>query len=225
VQELAESDKNDALSNLDALDPRRVKANLPDEEASAKEAEELSEMCDDTRRRGAGVIRSGLVGLRPLGMDKWNRFHERFTEKKGRKRRKKELVDLRKQLAKKAYEGPRFKVYAFPETFCVLCFSRDCPPGEGMINLQPVTADWRPRGLIPGDVIRHLICRKCTMVIKEENRSEVQIFHDGQMMPAKVIKQAARAKKLMQNIEIILAQSAFQEIGQGGDAHVLAGGA
>lgn len=221
VAAVSEDDKQNGLSNLDALDPRRIKAMMPDEEQAAKDAAELTDMCDDVKRRGAGETKAGLVGIRPNGMDSFNKFHDKFTSGAKEKPKPRGLIDPTKQMGDKAYTGPRFKVVAFPETFCVACGAKPIRPGEGMLNLHPVTAEWRPGGLTPGDVIRCAICKKCTKEIKDEARSELQVMHGGKMIPAKLLKQADRAKKINSIIESVLAGSTMREEGQLRDASIL----
>jgi hypothetical protein len=192
------------VENLDALDPRRMRANLPTEKVQFEQASKIATLADDTKRRGAGGTKSGLVGIRPSGSKAFEEFHETFTETGKRPVTQRGLVQFHGPVGEADYRGPKFKVIAFPETFCILCTRRDVKPGEGMLNIHPVLAPWPQIGLVPGDVIRCVFCKNCTKKIKKQQRSPITMVIDGQQVNASALKAAKRFQKMSENIEAFL---------------------
>lgn len=212
------------VDSLPALHPDRVKANLPSEAEMARQAEAASEICDDVKRRGAGGTKAGLVGIRPSGAKAYETFHEQFTSGKKQKPEEKKLIDLHNSKSK--YKGPRVKVVALPETFCILCFKKDvAPPSQfctsktcsccPMLNFQPILEPIA--NLVPGDIVRMVFCGNCKAEAKRDSKSEIQVMHEGQLVPLGVLKGFDRYKRVLANLRHILANASMEALNAEGD--------
>jgi hypothetical protein len=204
------------LSNLDALHPKRLKASLAQESEMRKQLREAVDLFDATKRRGAGEVKAGLVGIRPSGMAASEKFHELFTETGKVKPKEKKPVDLSPDAAG-PFRGPGFKVIDFPRTFCVLCESKNVVPGTGMLNFQPIMEPMPAVNLAPGDVVRCVICPSCSATVKKDagGVDGMMVFHEGQMVPAKLLRQADRYKQMLKVIENVLRVARLEAINNG----------
>lgn len=210
VDEAAKAAKIANVSKLNAMDPRRVQAHLPTADELAPELELLTEACDDTKRRGAGGTKAGLVGLRPSGKKAFDTFHERYTETGRIKKEEKKVIDLWASKQTNRMEGPPVNVVALPETFCILCFRKDVRPPQAactsktcsccpMLNYEPIM-EHLPG--LPGQtsIVRCVFCGPCKVEIKRENNSEIQVMHEGQLVPLAALKGYQRHQKIVANV-------------------------
>lgn len=213
-------------AGLHALDPRRLNHILPPQEAEYKAAEQMYDMCDDTRRRGAGGTKVGLPGIRPIGQAAADDFHRTFTSPE-KEVEKQNFMDLHN--APGRYEGPPLTAIAFPENMCILCMRKDVQPGrpgckEKLCKCCPMM-DWMPilediGELKKGATVRSIYCPDCKILVKKEakhgNESGILVQHEGNMVPAWTLKSAARFEKVWANIAYILRASRLEALNAGG---------
>ncbi len=223
VKNAQERAVQERLSRLDALDPRRIGAALPSTEHEYKVAEKMSDLCDDTKRRGAGGVKAGLVGILPAGRSAFADFHETFTRETEKKAPESKLIDPRKG---GVYKGPTFKTISFPETFCILCMRKDVGPSKAgcikkncfccpMLDITPLQESIDKLGLLPGDVIRSTICPQCKIEIMTEMKdggSGLTMVSGDITEPLHLMKSRQRYKWLKTNVRHVLESSRLSVI-------------
>lgn len=185
LKQLAVGSPKNEVEGLDALHPDRLATMLPDQEGEFRQAQHLSEICDDTKRRGAGGTKSGLVGIRPLGESASKEFHEKFTETDKIAKRDKKVVDIH---GDGKYDGPQLKTMPFSERVCIECLDQNVPPPSAQchelkhpketcrcpgLNYHPIAEFGQEFGLPRETVIRCVICFDCR---KKRNKREVIVL-------------------------------------------------
>lgn len=220
----------EAAQYYNALHPSRIGAHLPSNEQEYKEAEHQYNVCDDTRRRGAGEIKGGGVVLRPGGMSAYREFHDLYTREEEKKPARK-AINLHEAAKTAIYKGPKTRVIAFDDRFCILCLGPVKPNRTGcdggnkffpdcgccsMIDITMLQHGIESAGLIQGDTIRSVICPQCkiqiTQMQKEEKRRGLHVIVDGREMPSWVIKQKQIYTRLEHNWQKILHNSRIEPI-------------
>ncbi len=219
-----------AAETYDALHAARIGSHLPSNEEEYKNAEHHYNICDDTKRRGAGEIKGGGVVLRPSGMAAHREFHDLYTREEEKKPTRKG-ISLHEAAKTANYTGPKMRAIAFDERFCILCMGEVKPNRAGcdggnkffpdctccsMVDITMLQHGIDSAGLVAGDVIRSIICPQCKIQItkmqKEEKQHGLRVMVDGRDMPSWVIKQKAIYERLEHNWQKILHNARIEPI-------------
>lgn len=217
-----------AAETYDALNSARIGSHLPSNQEEYKTAEHHYELCDDTRRRGAGPIQSGGVILRPGGMANYREFHDLYTREEEKKPDKK-AINLHEAAKTAQYNGPQMRVIAFPDTMCILCLKAIAPNRAGcnggnrffpdckccaMLDITTVDHAIDNGRIMPGDAIRSSICPscKCQITAMQRDNSNLRAMADGREVPMWVLKQRLIYESLEKNWKTILHNARLEPI-------------
>lgn len=214
---------------LDALDSRRFSQHMPTEQAEWEKAARLHEICDTTKRTGAGGVIAGQVGLLPSGRKAQEDFINTYVNPDIPAPKKKQNMDLTKPGGR--YTGRGFKVVEIPSNICILCLRSDVAPRKAECReackccpmMDSFVVQVKMRMLRPYDVVRSWFCAGCknAIVKREKNDPGLQVMHEGQVVPARALEQARRYEKMWENVQKILTESRIEA--QGNDAYKVKG--
>ncbi len=207
----------------DALHPDTLAQHLPNGEALYRQVKEAEAFFTTSSRAGGGGTHAGSVGLRFIDRKTSARLHEQFTEPdKGGSKPKAPEVNLHEFIGDQIPEGPKVNVVSVPSNYCPGCDS--VAPGGGfqpymfteprskrfttqpvVISVAPVMEPWPEAGLVPGDILRHILCGRCAKEMRYGSGSRLKVViktvNGPEEVPAGVYEYARFNQRVQENLE------------------------
>lgn len=200
---------------IDALHPSRVGAYLPSIDEENRLVERLSDICDSTKRRGAGDVKVGLPLLKPSGDAAFQEFHEFITPKPKEKKKEKTWEDIEREFVKP--DAPSYKTIAMPRGWCIWCMKGGHDPKTMEWGTLPVGERIAACDMKPGDVFLYFICGPCKQAREEEYKSPIKVVVDGQLVPIGSIKSMEHYNTLRKNIVKVIKAGRIERAGDSED--------